>query len=68
MQALVQIRNPNPRTSHQSQAFSDLTRSVDLLTMRVHLARDNPNPARAPYLNTIYSKQERTGKFMGGKK
>ena len=51
IQARVQIRNPNPRTNHQSQAFSDLTRSVDLLTMRVHFAKDKPKPAKAPYLD-----------------
>ena len=51
---LMQMRKPKARTSHQSQAFSVRTRSVDLFTIRVHLASDNPKPANAPYLLIKY--------------
>ena len=42
------MRKPKARTSHQSQAFSSRTRSVLRFTISVHLARESPNPARAP--------------------
>ena len=42
----------------QSGVIIYLTRLVCLWTIRVHLARDNPNPARAPYLEaTILTNQ-----------
>ena len=53
VQALTQIRKPKASTSHHSQAFSSLTSSVFLFTIRVHLASERPNPARAPYLAAI---------------
>ena len=51
--ARMQMRNPKASTSHHSQAFSSLTMSVLRFTMSVHLARDRPKPARAPYLAAI---------------
>ena len=50
---LMQMRKPKARTSHQSQAFSSRTRSVLRFTISVHLARESPNPARAPYRAAI---------------
>jgi len=39
--------------SHHSQIFSLDARSVECLTIRVHLARERPNPERAPYRAAI---------------
>ena len=63
VQARTQMRNPKAKTSHQSQAFSSLTSSVDLFTIRVHLARERPKPARAPYLAAmVWQKHMRSRK------
>ena len=49
--ARTQINNPNAIIRNQSQEFSELAlNSVERLTITVHLVKDNPNPARAPYL------------------
>ena len=47
------MRKPKASTSHQSQAFSSRTRSVLRFTISVHLARERPKPARAPYRAAI---------------
>ena len=41
---------PNAAMIHHSHAFSPVAKSVEFLTIRVHLASDSPNPERAPYL------------------
>jgi len=41
---------PKAAIIHQSQAFSPVAKSVEFLTIKVHLARDKPKPERAPYL------------------
>ena len=46
----MQTSVPNAVMSHQSQTFSLEAKSVEFLTIMVHLARERPNPARAPYL------------------
>jgi 3-dehydroquinate dehydratase len=49
--ALIQTIMPKAVNSHHSQVLSDpAANSVECLTIRVHLAKDSPNPANAPYL------------------
>ena len=52
--ARMQTMSPKVVKSHQSQVLSvPVAKSVECLTIRVHLARERPNPARAPYLKRI---------------
>ena len=49
--ARMQTMSPKVVKSHQSQVLSvPVAKSVECLTIRVHLAKERPNPARAPYL------------------
>ena len=49
--ARMQTMSPKVVKSHQSQVLSvPVAKSVECLTIKVHFARDRPNPAKAPYL------------------
>ena len=49
--ALMHTIIPNAVNSHHNQVLSDPeAKSVECLTIKVHLAKERPNPARAPYL------------------
>ncbi len=51
--ALMQTIIPKAVNNHHSQVLSEpVAKSVECFTISVHLASDNPNPARAPYLKT----------------
>lgn len=41
--------SPKAMISHHSQLLSLDAKSVECLTIKVHLANDSPKPARAPY-------------------
>ena len=42
---------PNAVNNHHNQVLSDPeAKSVECLTIKVHLAKERPNPAKAPYL------------------
>lgn len=53
MIALTNINSPNAIISHHNHEFSRDAKSVECLTMSVHLASDNPKPDNAPYLAAI---------------
>lgn len=44
---------PNVIIIHHNQLFSREAKSVECLTIRVHLASERPNPDSAPYLAAI---------------
>ena len=48
--ALIQTNMPNAVINHHSQELSADAKSVEFLTIKVHLARDRPKPDNAPYL------------------
>lgn len=54
----MDIKKPKHIINHQSQEFSCEANSVECLTIKVHLAKESPNPARAPYRDaTEWQKQ-----------
>ena len=60
--ARMQTMSPKVVKSHQSQVLSvPVAKSVECLTIRVHLAKERPNPARAPYLKKNWSLLIRIG-------
>lgn len=44
---------PRAIMSHHSHELARDARSVECLTIKVHLVNDSPNPARAPYRAAI---------------
>ena len=49
--ARIQTINPKVVKSHHNQVLSEPdAKSVECLTIKVHFARERPNPAKAPYL------------------
>ena len=53
--ALIQTNMPNAVINHHSQELSADAKSVEFLTIKVHLARDRPKPDNAPYLQKSIS-------------
>ena len=53
--ALMHTIIPNAVNNHHNQVLSDPeAKSVECLTIKVHLAKERPNPAKAPYLQEIF--------------
>ena len=49
--ARIQTIKPKVVNNHHNHVLSDPeAKSVECLTIRVHFARERPNPAKAPYL------------------
>ena len=46
----MQTSIPNAVINHHSQELSADAKSVEFFTIKVHLAKDSPKPAKAPYL------------------